>query len=383
MSSEKDVNGHKPGSDGHNGRGIQVFEPDTVEISVARGPISGVAISPDGSRLLVANYGDHSVSVISTDTCRVMHTITGLGEPFAIAMGGAHADRAYVSTVSPAYDSIGVIDISTNTVVASHPVALSVTDLTVSLDGKYVYASRIGVRGADVAVLDTATDRVEVVDIAQAPGITPTCVRVSSDGSRLYVGANGPSGGRVVVIATCPQTRSRWRRKGSPSRGTKARTGPRVLAAIDIGAAVRDIALSPDGAIAYVASCGADLGAVVDVIDTRTNKITDTRKIGEIGGLVTRLTVSGHTERAYLVSEDRVTVLGTQTPDVIGTIRTNQPSCVVESPDGSYLYIADLTGTVTRTSVVSSPASDAQALQRAGSVGWSMPEPLQYEPALA
>ena len=126
------------------------------------GPISGIAISPDGSRLMVTNYGDNSVSVIDTDTCRVVETVAGVDEPFAIAMSSAGANRAYVSTVSAAYDSIGVIDVSTNTVVATHPLALSVSDLAVSADGKYVYASRNGARGADVAVLDTATDRVEV-----------------------------------------------------------------------------------------------------------------------------------------------------------------------------------------------------------------------------
>ena len=60
--------------------------------------------------------------------------------------GGAEGDRAYVSTVSPAYDSIAVIDMSTDTVVATHPLALSVSDLAVSADGKHVYASRNGAR---------------------------------------------------------------------------------------------------------------------------------------------------------------------------------------------------------------------------------------------
>ena len=74
---------------------------------------------------------------------------------------------------------------------------------------------------------------------------------------------------------------------------------------------------------------------MVDVIDTRTNKITGTRKIGEIGGILTGLTLSRDGDRAYLVSDDSITVLCTLTQDVIGTVRvTKQPSCVVESPDG-------------------------------------------------
>ncbi|WP_373425052.1 YncE family protein, partial [Mycobacterium simiae] len=141
---------------------------------------------------------------------------------------------------------------------------------------------------------------------------------------------------------------------------------------------------SPDGATAYVASCGADFGTVVDVIDTRTNKVTRTRKIDQIGGLVTRLSVGGNGARAYLVSEDRVTVLNTRDQDIIGTVRAGQPSCVVESRDGSRLYIADNSGTVSVTPVaaglsgseVDGPASDV-------STAWIVPELLQYEAALA
>ena len=105
---------------------------------------------------------------------------------------------------------------------------------------------------------------------------------------------------------------------------------------------------------------------MVDVVDTRTNKITGTRKIAEIGGLLTRLTLSGDGDRAYLVSDDRVTMLCTLTQDVIGTVNVaTQPSCVVESPDGKYLYIADYSGTVT----VAPIASSSRFGYRAGGAG--------------
>nr|WP_244174454.1 hypothetical protein [Mycobacterium persicum] len=204
-----DVNGQNPGWDEQDDAQVQLFGsgatpdlPAAVECRVNNGPIAAMAMSPDGSRLLVTNYSDHSVSVIDTDTCRVVETIAGVNEPFAITTGSAPAERAYVSIVSPAYDSIGVIDASTNTLAATHPLTLSVSDLTVDPGGNYVYASRNGARGADVAVLDTATGAVEAIDIATAPGATAECVRISADGSRLYVGINGPSGGQLVIIAT-------------------------------------------------------------------------------------------------------------------------------------------------------------------------------------
>jgi YVTN family beta-propeller protein len=406
VSLDNDVNDQESARDGLDGSGLGLGLglPIFVEIPVNNGPISSIATSPDGSRLMVTNYGHNSVSIIDTDSCRVLETVAGVDEPFAIAVGGPEgiaANRAYVSSVSRAYDSIEVIDVFTNAVIATHRLALSVSDLAVSADGKYVYASRNGAGSADVVVLDTATDQVEVIDIAgpsAAPGTTTACVRDSADGSHLYVGTNGPAGGRLVVIgaqAPADDGRSggragRRRKKSTRSPGKSAQTASRaplgVIDTVEIGLPIRDVAVSPDGAVVYVASCCPELGAVVDVIDTRTNKIAGTRKIGEIGGILTGLTLSRDGDRAYLVSDDSITVLCALTQDVIGTVRvTKQPSCVVESPDGKSLYIADYSGAVSVTSVASvAPlAIEGAAQQSDASAAWAMLELLKYEPALA
>jgi YVTN family beta-propeller protein len=391
------VNGRKAVRDGRDG---QVLEfggapgfPMVVEIAVNNGPISGIATSPDGTRLLVTNHGRDSVSVIDTDTCRVVETVADLNEPFAIAMGREDAERAYVSTVSTAYDSVGVIDVCTNTLVAAYPLALSVTDLAVSPDGRYVYASRNGASGADVAVLDTTTECLETVEVATTPGTTAECVRVSSNGTRLYVATNGPAGGRLLVIGTQPESdepgaerSSRRRKRPTRPRGNAEQTGLRAMGTIEIGLPVRDVALSPNGAIAYVASCAPESGAVIDVVDTRTNKIIGTRKIGEVDGILTGLTLSADGDRAHLVSDDSITVLCTLTHDVVGTVGVrNQPSCVVESPDAKYLYIADYSGVVTVAPVASIVALGIEntAPVPRTPAEWVMPELPQYEPALA
>jgi YVTN family beta-propeller protein len=365
--------------------------PVAVEIAVGNGPISGIAVTGDGRRLMVSNHGSDSISVIDTGTCRVVETVDSVDEPFAIAIGGPVGDRAFVSTVSPAYDSITVIDTSDSSVVATHPLALSVSDLAVGQ--QRVYASRNGAGIADVAVLDIATGRVETIDLdSSEPGTTTECVRVSPDGNRAYVGVNGPSGGRLVMIGATARSdeststpRVSWRqRRPTPARDNGEQTGLRVVGSVAIGLPIRGVALSPNGALAYVASCDPDVGAVVDVVDTRTAKIATTRKLGDIG-ILTGLTLSADGDRAYLVSDDRVTVLCTLTHDVMDTLSvTSQPSCVVESPDGTRLYIADYSGSIVATPVASAGplALEGHVAENDVPAAWLLPELMAYEPVL-
>jgi YVTN family beta-propeller protein len=376
---------------------------------VDNGPISSIAASRNGNRLMVANYGADSLSVIDATTCRVVETIPGISEPFAIVTGDRDADRAYVSTASAAYDSISVVDTCVNSVVATYPLALGVSDVAVGADGKRLYASRNGVCMADVVVLDTATGDVEVIDLADlsdlTPGATIECVRVSPDGTRLYVGTNGPAGGQLVVIGADGQTedegRSRWRPKRGKKSGRPANKceqgGWQVIETVQIGLPIRDVALGPDGALGpfvYVASCRPESGAVVNalhVLDTRTNEIVATRTLGEIGGNITGLTLSGDGYRAYLVGDDGVTVLCALTNDVIGTIGTAgqggaRPSCVAESPDGKHVYIADYSGVVTVVPLAPTAPTAARAGASEGGdalTDWGVPELLQCEPVLA
>lgn len=298
-----------------------------AEIAVQHGAVSGIAVSPDGTQLMVTHYGDGSLSLIDAANSAVAQTVIDVDEPFAVAVSDTPRRRAYISTVSAAYDSILAFDMAANRVVGEHPVAHSVTDLAVSPDGRYVYLSRTAANGADVAILDTKTGSEDAIGISAAIGTTAGCLRVSPDGRRLYVAANGPFAAELLVIDTHSN---------------------RVLNTFEIGCPIRDIALSPDGATAYVGSCGPDFGAVLDVIDTRSGTIAGTYKIGELASLLVQLVMSRDGERAYLVGDTGVTVLSTSTHDIVGSIVVGaQPSCLAESPDGDRLYIADYAGAIT------------------------------------
>jgi DNA-binding beta-propeller fold protein YncE len=330
------------------------------EIAVGRGAVTGIAVSSDGRMLTVTHHGDDSVSLITTTGRAPTLTVTDVDEPFAVATAGR---RAYVSSVTDAYDEVLALDTDSEYIVASYPVGFSVTDLAVSPNGRYVYAARTGEDGADVVVLDTSTGTKKSIAI---PATTIGCVRLSRDGRRLYVAANNAATADLVVIDTQRN---------------------RISGAVEIGAPIRDIALSPDGGTAYVASCGPDFGTVLDVVDTRNSAIDATYKIGDTAGTLAQLTVSRNGERAYLVGDRHVTVLSTATQDVLGSITVGaQPSCAIESADGERLYIADYAGTVTELEIA--PAAGATAAltsdhELAAPGAWTHSDLLMLEPSLA
>lgn len=307
-------------------------------VAVNRGPIGGIAVSADGRRLVVTNYGDDSVSVIDTDTCAVVHTVFAVGEPFAIATdtggGGNQNGRAYVGTVSAASDAVMAIDMDTADVAAAYPVAFSISDLAVDPTGQRIYVARTAVSGVDVTVIDAAQGPIGAVDLSTAPGVTTTCVRIGPDGRRLYVAVRRPGGDVVAVM--------------DPDL--------KLVDTIEVGSTIRDVAVHPDGGTVFIARCDPVLGGVADIVDTHaTNAITGRF---EVGDPLTQLTVSGDGERVYLVTAAGVVVMCARTYRFVGVIAVDSPpSCAVESPDGNRLYIADYEGAVTAVSVASRPAS--------------------------
>jgi DNA-binding beta-propeller fold protein YncE len=301
------------------------------QATVGRGPITDITVGSRGDFLLATNHVDNSVSRIDPETMAVVGTVTGIDEAFAVKTAGS---RAYVSTVSAAYDAVTVIDTKTGAITATHPLALSVRGLVLSADGRHVYVARTGRDGADVAVIDTVTKRVVTIDLGVRTESTAEAIVISRDGRRLYVATTDPFGGELVAVDTRDY---------------------RILGGCVFTAQIRDIAISPDGATLFVAGYDNAIGAHVDIVNARTFTVTDTVAVG---GTVTQLVLGTEGERAYLLTGDTVTVLCTASREIVDTITVGaEPSCVVESRDGKRVFVADFDGRVTAFSVASTTES--------------------------
>jgi YVTN family beta-propeller protein len=113
----------------------------------------GVAVSRDGSRVYVSHEFSgqqlgNTVSVIDTATNAVIDTIMVGAKPGAMAVS-PDGTRLYVA--NEADDTVSVVDVATNTVVATIPVGSGPTGVAVSPDGSRIYVTnRVQINGDPV-----------------------------------------------------------------------------------------------------------------------------------------------------------------------------------------------------------------------------------------
>ncbi|MBI3799016.1 MAG: YncE family protein [Deltaproteobacteria bacterium] len=260
-------------------------------VPVGGGP-KGVAVTPDGKRVYVANQGSGTVSVIDTTTNSKIATVFVGGAPNGIAVHpsgkrvyvtnnaltvietitntvvtaiyvgstprgvAVHPDgtKVYV-TASCCTDGIFVVDTTTNQLVdvVSFPVQSFLNGIVLTPDGRQIYvAAEAGVvRSHDpgVYVVNTVTKHISMVKAV----FQPYALAVHPDGKRVYA----TSLDKVWVINTA-------------TNGVITRI--KIPGAIALGNS-QGIAVHPDGTKVYVTSIDAN---TVSVINTVNNRITAT-----------------------------------------------------------------------------------------------------------
>ena len=191
-------------------------------VAAGHGPISDMAVSRDGRCLVAAHYGADVVSIVDTATLTVTATVTGVAEPYAVAV----ADRAYVTTASTDEESVVAIDMTTGVAFAAKDIDASARALAVSPAGDVLYVARTGDDLPDIAAIDIESGATRVIAIPAAPGAAIEAMRVSADGARLFAALTTVTGGTLLII----DTRSRA-----------------VERAVAVGGSIGDVATTPNG----------------------------------------------------------------------------------------------------------------------------------------
>lgn len=286
--------------------------PSTIiNIPVGRTP-AGLAITPNGRRVYVANGNAGTISVIDTATNTTIGNPIVVGTaPVALAINPS-GSRLYVAHNANGGNKITVINTATNKVVGTFGVGSDPLSLVVSPNGKRLYVANAN--SGTVSVINTANNK--VVGNPIAVGGRPHGIAVSPDGTRIYVANN--SSNSVSVIDTATNTT--------------------VGAPIPVGAQPMSVVVSPDGGRVYVVN---NVSGTVSVIDAASNSTVGPPI--SVGSKPTGLAVSPNGKLMFVAvsANTSVAVISTVTNTIVGAPVTVgiAPGGAVVSPSGRYVYV--------------------------------------------
>src|SRR5436190_5843375 len=208
---------------------------------------AGLAIHPNGTRIYVTSYGSKFVCVVDLGLRRVIREIAMPDRPDAIAIL-PNGTKAYASI--PPIVSLSVIDLATDTVSgAPIPTVQAMENLLVSPNGLLLYVP--GSRR--VAVLDTVRDH--FLDLTFSVGEYPAALAITPDGSQLYVANAFDDTVSVIGLAA--------------SSGIS--TARADITTIPVGKRPLALAVAPNGTSVYVANNDSN---DISIIDVATNRVT-------------------------------------------------------------------------------------------------------------
>ncbi|SHU94200.1 YVTN family beta-propeller repeat protein [Mycobacteroides abscessus subsp. abscessus] len=266
----------------------------------------------------------------------VIATIPESGGPTAAAASPA-GDRLYVGNI--ANPTVSVIATVSNTVVDTIGPGIGLPgaqQLVVHPDGTRLYCNNLG----GLSVMDVSTKSVVAVVLSGWAGTAA----VHPDGSTVYLASGGDTDGtsdpKVMLIDAATNT---------------------VTGTIKVDDAYY-LAVSPNGARLYVAGYGGDL---IWVIDTTSHSIVKTIDVGKpIGGFVvspdnSRLYVQGDVKFGLTTSNVTIVDIGAGAVTTSVTFPLGEElTDIAVAPDGSAVYVTQLTGDVSRIDTATMTVTD-------------------------
>jgi YVTN family beta-propeller protein len=317
---------------------FQISTQETVRTIRQLGPISALALTKNGQSLYVLNANESAIATVNVASEKLTHLVLGSVEinSLAVPPGG--------TTVWASQYGFGlggdILFLNPATQQLKYKVGYAGA-LAFSPSGTVVYVANPGA----VTALDVAT--LKPIGTAHVGQLTNVDQAIPSpDGTRVYISASfvsGVSDGPVVL---------------APGEILVLDTSTfKYTAAINVPDGMGAMALTPDGStLVYTANKGR-----LHLLSTATNKITATIHLTPANGLLNGLALSPDGATAYVADAENnllmVADLATQTQ--LNSIAVgNSPSPVVISPDGSEAWVATLAGLEivnTSTCLVSGP----------------------------
>jgi YVTN family beta-propeller protein len=269
----------------------------------------GISAAPDGTRVYITNESMHTLDVVDTKTWKVTKQIHLSGRPNNL-MVSKDGKKVYVG-ISQAPGAVDVIDAVALTHAKSVKVDGAVHNAYVTPDGKYAVSG--SVQSGVISVIDTATDTL-VWSVKLSAGIRPMTFDTNPDGStrHIYAQLTNYHGIAVVDFAAqkevkrfeMPPVAGQHKEleglQGAPAHGLAVTPDQKMLLAtskwygamyvfslpdhkllntVVLGSHPEWIALTPDGAKAYVGVAGEDQTVGVDL---KTMKVIAKVAVGQV-----------------------------------------------------------------------------------------------------
>src|SRR3990172_8802759 len=178
---------------------IILFQPPQIQVPTAVLPfnsnLQSAAITPDGTKLYASDSFNNTVSVIDLSINEVIAILDVGNGPSSIAItpDGSKAYVANSGTDTKPGSTVSVIDISTDEVVSIVKLESRPNGLAITPDGSKAYLTNSGtdaepgntvsVIDVEKSVLDPANAVIATVIVGTRPGV----IAILPDGSRVYV----------------------------------------------------------------------------------------------------------------------------------------------------------------------------------------------------
>ncbi|MBE8594743.1 YncE family protein, partial [Pseudomonas sp. MAFF 301449] len=283
-----------------------------------------LALSPDNTRLYVANVRSLTMSIVDTTTLTVITHINLQSTPTGLAVDSS-GERIYVATSDR---QVRAFDSDYFQVIASAGTLPSQSGPTANAAGNRLY---MGIwwyshpedpRPAQYLVLTWNTSLEPIGTAYQNSSTPPTAITTNLLGNRLYVtGSN-----QTIVYDQATTTR---------------------LGTYSNQASTNALAYNPHEESLYVAVIGANnASGFINILDTRNDALTLYKSLPGFNR-PWAVAFNPITERAYVTenSGNTVKVIDTSSREVITTISPfDQPKGIVVTTDGQRMFVANAGG---------------------------------------